>query len=141
MLARRELSEAQVRQRLARRGHSEHAIDEAVARLRGERAIDDQRVADAIARRESSAGRRSKLGAQWRIEQAGIAPPTARRSVEEAYSATDPEALLAASIAKRLRGRSEIADEREFQRLYRYFLRHGFEPDRIIRALKARSIK
>ena len=33
MLARRELSEAQVRQRLARRQHPAAAIDEAVARL------------------------------------------------------------------------------------------------------------
>ena len=49
MLARRELSEAQVRQRLVRREHGQAAIDEALARLRNERAIDDARVAEAIA--------------------------------------------------------------------------------------------
>src|SRR5438046_2537924 len=36
MLARRELSEAQVRQRLARRGHAVDVIDAAIARLRAE---------------------------------------------------------------------------------------------------------
>src|SRR5262249_57258941 len=105
------------------------------------RAIDGQRLADVLARGVSSAGRRMKLGAQWRIERAGSAAPTARRSVEEAYGAADLEALLEASIAKRLRGRTEIVDEKEFQRLYRYLIRHGFEPARAIRPLKAHSIK
>src|SRR5436190_24387744 len=54
LLARRELSEAQVRQRLARRGHEPGAIDEAVAKLREERALDDVRVAEAIAREQTS---------------------------------------------------------------------------------------
>ena len=61
MLARRELSEAQVRQRLARRGHDPESIDAAVARLKGERAIDDARVAEAIARTETAAKRRGRL--------------------------------------------------------------------------------
>ena len=39
MLARRELSEAQVRQRLHRRGHSDDEIDAAIGRLTSERAI------------------------------------------------------------------------------------------------------
>jgi SOS response regulatory protein OraA/RecX len=43
MLGRRELSEQQVRQRLARKAHTRDEIDEAVARLRDERAINDQR--------------------------------------------------------------------------------------------------
>ena len=41
MLARRELSEAQVRQRLLRKKHSPEAIDAAITRLKSERAIDD----------------------------------------------------------------------------------------------------
>jgi len=45
MLARRELSEAQIRQRLARREHEPDLIDEAAARLKEERALDDVRVA------------------------------------------------------------------------------------------------
>ena len=61
MLARRELSEAQVRARLARKQYDADAIDEAVARLRDERAIDDARVAEAIARTETSVRRRGKL--------------------------------------------------------------------------------
>src|SRR5437588_1721185 len=89
LLARRELSEQQVRQRLARRGHEAAAIDEAVARLRDERAIDDARVADAIARTQSSVRGRGKLRVQRHIEMAGIAKPTARRAIEDVYGAID----------------------------------------------------
>ena len=41
MLARRELSEAQVRQRLARRQHDAAAIDDAISRLKDARSIDN----------------------------------------------------------------------------------------------------
>ena len=49
MLARRELSEAQLRQRLARRQHDPDAIEEALTRLKAERSLDDERVAGIIA--------------------------------------------------------------------------------------------
>jgi regulatory protein len=141
MLARRELSEAQVRQRLARRGHEIDAIDAAVARLREERAIDDERVAAAIARTETSIRRRGKLRVRRQIEHAGIAAPTARRAVDEVFGDLDNDAHLQASLAKRLRGRDTIADDKDFQRLYRYLVGQGFEPDQVMRALKARSVQ
>ena len=85
MLGRRELSEAQIRQRLARKEYDQEAIDEAVARLRDERAIDDVRVAEAIARTETSIRRRGKLRVRLQIERAGIARTTARRAVDEVF--------------------------------------------------------
>jgi regulatory protein len=138
MLARRELSEVQVRQRLARKGHEADAIDEAIARLRDERAIDDERVAEAIARTETAVRRRGKLRVRMQIERAGIAKATATRAVADVFGAIDDDALLEASLAKRLRGRDTIADERTFQRLYRYLIGQGFESDRALKALSAR---
>jgi regulatory protein len=138
MLARRELSEAQVRQRLARKGHALDAIDDAVARLLSERAIDDARVAGAIARTETSLRRRGKLRVRRQIEQAGIAAPTAQRALDEVYGSIDDDALLEASLAKRLRGRDHIEDDAEMRRLYRYLIGQGFEADRVLKVLKAR---
>ena len=138
LLARRELSEQQVRQRLARKGHDQDAIDEAVARLREERAIDDARVADAIARTETATKRHGKVRVRMQIERAGIARDTAKSAVDEAFEGIDDEALIEASLAKRLRGRDTIEDDREFQRLYRYLMAQGFESDRIMKALTAR---
>lgn len=136
MLARRELSEAQVRQRLARRGHEPEAIDNAVAQLREERAIDDTRVAAAIARTETAVRRRGKLRVRLQIERAGIDKHTARRAVDEVFADVDDDALLEASLGKRLRGRDTVADERERQRLYRYLIGQGFDPDRVLARLK-----
>lgn len=138
MLARRELSEMQVRQRLARKGHDRDAIDAAIARLREERAIDDTRVAEAIARTETSVRRRGKLRVRMQIQRAGISNATAKRAVDNLFETIDDDALLEASLAKRLRGRDTIADDREFQRLYRYLIAQGFESDRVMKALSAR---
>jgi regulatory protein len=136
MLARRELSESQIRQRLARKGHSESDIDEAVERLRGERAIDDARVAEAIARTETSVRRRGKLRVRMQIQRAGIGKDLAKRAVDEVFSEIDDDELIEASLRKRLRNRETIADDREFQRLYRYLVGQGFETDMIMRALE-----
>jgi regulatory protein len=138
LLARRELSEQQVRQRLARKGHSSDAIDAAVVRLREERAIDDARVAEAIARTATAVRRRGKLRVRMEIERAGIAKATAKQAVDAVFDTIDDDALLEASLAKRLRGREAIADDREFQRLYRYLVGQGFEPERVLSALRAR---
>jgi regulatory protein len=141
MLARRELSERQVRERLARRGHPEGDIDDAVVRLKAEGAIDDARVAGAIARTETSVRRRGRLRVVRQIEKAGVADHIARRAVDEVFDGVDDDAQLEASLSKRLRGGRPVADDAEFRRLYRYLTAQGFEPDRVLRALRARSVK
>jgi regulatory protein len=139
MLARRELSEAQIRQRLARKEHEEADIDEAVARLREERAIDDVRVAEAIARTETSVRKRGKLRVKRKIESAGIASSTAKDAVDDVFGGLDSDELLAAALAKRLRHGKQITDDREMQRLYRYLIGQGFEHDRVLKLLKSRN--
>ncbi len=139
MLARRELSEAQVRQRLARRGHPSDDIENAIARLREERAIDDTRVAESIARTQTALKKRGKLRVRRQIESAGIAGATAKRAVDDVCSSIDDAALLEASLLKRLHGRERIADDREFQRLYRYLIGQGFDPDQVLGILRKRS--
>jgi regulatory protein len=138
MLGRRELSESQVRQRLVRKGHTEEDIDAAVKRLKDERAIDDARVAEAIARTETAIKRRGKLRVRRQIEQAGIAPAVARQALDSVFEDLDDDALLQAALGRRLRGDRPIADDREFQRLYRYLAAQGFESDRILKVLNAR---
>jgi regulatory protein len=135
MLGRRELSEAQIRQRLERRQHGEAEIDAAVARLKEERAIDDARVAGAIARTELTR-QRGRLRASRQIQSAGIAASVAKGALDEAFEAVDADALIEAALEKRLRGRERAADDREWQRLYRYLLGQGFEAERVATALR-----
>lgn len=141
MVARRELSETQVRQRLVRRGHDSDDIDGAIARLKDERAIDDARVAEAIARTETAVKRRGKLRVKRQIESAGISSANARHAVDEVFGEIDPATLIESALAKRLRGAASIRDDREFQRLYRYLMGQGFEPDQIMKVLSARRNK
>ena len=136
MLGRRELSETQIRQRLARREHDPEAIDEAVARLIEERAIDDNRVAQAIARMETGIRKRGKLRVRRKIESAGISPATAKRALDEVFGSLDDDDLLESALAKRLRRGAAIGDEREFNRLYRYLVGQGFEPQRVLAILR-----
>jgi len=141
LLGRRELSEAQIRQRLARRKHDADAIAAAIERLREERSVDDVRVAEAIARSQTSLRKRGKLRVRLQIERAGIAAATARRVVDEVFADLDGDALLDAALAKRLRIDDDIADDRAFNRLYRYLVGQGFEPDRVIALLRTRRLK
>jgi SOS response regulatory protein OraA/RecX len=69
------------------------------------------------------------------IERAGIAKAVARHAIDEVFGAIDDDALLEASLNRRLRGRTTIADDREMQRLYRYLVAQGFESDRALRRL------
>jgi len=139
LLARRELSEAQVRQRLRRRGHAPADIDQAIGRLVKEHAIDDARVAGAIARTETSVRGRGRQRVRMQMERAGIDSARAERALDEAFSELDADALLEAALDKRLRGRAKISDDRELQRLYRYLVGQGFEPDRVLQALLKRK--
>ena len=68
----------------------------------------------------------------------------AKQQVESGANVIDinvDEALIEGSLRKRLRGREQIADDREFQRLFRYLIGQGFEPDRVMKTLKAYRIK
>jgi regulatory protein len=138
MLSRRELSAAQVQQRLARRGYDAEDIAAALARLRQERALDDDRTAEAIAHTEAVVRRHGRRRVRRRIEQAGIDRGTARRAADAVFGTLDEAALLDEALARRLRGRETIADESELLRLHRFLVSQGFDPDRVLLALNER---
>ena len=136
-LARRELSEAQIRQRLSRRGFTPEDIDLAIDRLRQDGSLDDARVAAAIARSQLSIKKRGARRVRREIEAAGITPALAERAVAEVYAEVDADALMAAAIDRRL-GTRRLDDDREMARLYRYLVGQGFDADRAMAALRAR---
>ena len=141
MLARRELSEAQVRERLERRRHPSGDIEAAIDKLKEEAAIDDQRVARTIVRHETAIKRRGKLRIKLAIARAGIAATIAMEAIQSEFADLDDHALLDASLSKRLRHGRTIADDHEFQRLYRYLVGQGFESSAVLKALSARRRK
>jgi regulatory protein len=144
LLARRELSREQVRQRLLRR-HAADLVDEAIARLSEEKAIDDTRVAEAIARTQTSVRGRGRQRVRMEIERAGIDKSTARRVVEEVFAGLDDDALLEAALSRlsrlsrlsqRLRSAGAMTDDRQLARLYRRLVAEGFDADRVRASLR-----
>jgi regulatory protein len=136
MLARRELSEAQVRQRLGRLGHSPAEIDTAITRLKEARSLDDARVAGALARTLVGVHRRGRARVRQQLAAAGLSEEVAERAIAEAFEDVDEDALLRARIEGRLGGRDAPLDTRERARLYRYLLRQGFGHAQIMAALR-----
>ena len=137
LLARRELSTGQLRDRLTRRELPPSEIEAAITRLTRERAVDDARTALAYARRAAEVKLRGQSRTRREIEALGIDPATARRAVAEVFDEVDEASVRERAIAKRLDG--PIRDRAQFRRLYQALLRQGFPPDRVAAALVVRS--
>jgi SOS response regulatory protein OraA/RecX len=131
-LARRELSTAQLRDRLARRRVPDDEIDQVVARLTADRTLDDDRVALAAARTEATVRRRGRRRILQRLRQIGIAHDAAARAVETVFADLDEDALLDRAIARSLRGRPpEALDRAQLARIVRRLVGQGFAPGAI----------
>ena len=139
MLARRELSAAQVTERLRRRGFSAAEAESAVARLRGERALDDHRTATVHARRAARIAHRGPLRAEREIVALGIAPGVARAAVAEVYAEEGPQAVLRRALARRLPEDAAVEGRAHFSRLHRYLVSRGFDPQMASETLRGRT--
>ena len=138
-LSRRELSEAQLRQRLARRAFSPDSIDAAITRLREERALDDRRAALACARTEVRLKGRGRRRVEQRLMTLGIDRDVARGAVAEAFGDVDEGALIERAIERRLRRGESLDDPAVRARVYRFLLGQGFDGDRVSGALRRRG--
>jgi regulatory protein len=139
LLARRELAEAQLRTRLARKKFEEEDIDEALQRLRRERAVDDRRTALACARTEVRIKHRGRARVVRQVEALGIARDIARDAVAEVFAELDENALLEQALDRRLRHGLSLSDPAVFRRIHRYLLGQGFDPGRVTALLRRRA--
>jgi regulatory protein len=139
LVAGRELTSAQVETRLAKRGHDAASIEHALDRLRRANAIDDERAALAMARREASTKGRGPLRVKAALNAAGVRRETVSRALDAVDDPSAVDSRLRAALERRLRGRATIASRTDLQRLYRYLVGQGFEPDRVMAALRERQ--
>ena len=139
LLARRELAEAQLRTRLARKKFEQEDIDEALQRLRRERALDDRRTALACARTEVRIKHRGRARVVRQVEALGIARDIARDAVAEVFAELDEHALLEQALDRRLRPGLLLSDPAVFRRVHRYLLVQGFDPGRVTALLPRRA--
>jgi SOS response regulatory protein OraA/RecX len=137
-LARRELSTAQVRGRLARRQFDPHDIEAAVTRLQAERALDDRRAALACARREAHFKRHGQARALRQLEMLGIDREVARAAVTEVFADLDEDLLIEQALDRRLRTGASLPEAPALRRAHRYLLAQGFDAARVHAAIRSR---
>jgi regulatory protein len=138
LLATRELAEAQLRERLARRRFQPEDIDAAVTRLRAERALDDSRTAGAYARTEANLRGRGRLRVLRRLQSMGIASDIARAAVEDAFADLDETQRIEQALARRLRPGETLETPKVAARIHRYLLSQGFGAGEVVAVLRRR---
>ena len=136
LLARRELTEKELRDRLIDRDHPGEEIDRVITHLLESKALDDGRVARAYARTAANVKGRGRLRVMRELNAMGVARETATEAITEVFADVDERALIAKALQKKMRGKSRISDAREHARLYQYLMRQGFTPAGIVAALR-----
>ena len=137
MLARRELSVAQVRARLLEREHGADEVEAAIDHLLSTRALDDERVARAYAQTAVKVKGRGRLRVQRELHEMGIAREVAAAAIADTFGDLDERRLIATALNKKLRGKREIVSPAEYARLYQFLMRQGFSPAGVADALRA----
>jgi len=128
LLGARDRSEHEVRERLDKRGLDSTAIDAVIKRLYRYRYLDDQRFADAMARRGLRRGygsRRVRLD----LKKKGIAKDVIDTTVGTAFE--DEGALARTTLNRRYKS---ISDDKTRARAARFLLQRGF-PQRLVLAI------
>lgn len=139
-LTARELSEAQVRARLAEKGYTDVAIAPAIERLLENRTIDDRRAATAVARTEARVRRHGPHRVMGKLIAMHIDRDLAKDVVRELFGEEDEEALIDKALDRRLRGKTDrLKDPKERQKLIAYLVRQGFSASAASAAIRNKS--
>lgn len=136
LLARRELSERGLRDRLVDRGHPADEIDRVVKHLLETKSLDDGRVARAYARTAANVKGRGRLRVMRELTAMGIARDVASEALADVFADVDERALIAKALQKKMRGRPRVTNAAEHARLYQFLMRQGFTPAGIAAALR-----
>jgi regulatory protein len=139
-LTARELSESQVRSRLADAGYNDAAISDAIHRLVGNRTLDDRRAATSVARTEARVRRHGPRRVMGRLMSMDIDRDLAREIIAELFGEEDEAQLLETALDRRLRGKAErLKDPNERKKLIAYLVRQGFSVSASSSAVRKKS--
>ncbi len=135
LLGRREYTARELREKLIARGHDPADADRAVAELRADGSVNEERLAAAFIRTAVAVHRRGRHRIARELEARGIARPLIDRLLADL--APDDESAAIAEVLRRRRWPADpsLADRR---RMFQHLLRRGFSTDAIGTALKTR---
>lgn len=137
MLDARPRSVADMRRRLARRGHRTDTIDATIGRLVSAGLLDDDAYARQFARTRLTAGRTAPSRVRLDLMRRGIDRTTAAAAVRDVLSeeTVDVAAILDDLVRNRAALLADLDERSRRRRLYGYLVRRGFDADEIRRAL------
>ena len=105
LLARRELTSTQLRNRLTNKGFTPEAVNDSIQQLKKEGALDDRRTAGMYARQSALIKHRGPRRAILDIVALGIADGIAREVVSQTYEEVDTQLVIQRALDRRLTGR------------------------------------
>jgi regulatory protein len=141
LLARRELSARQLRERLARRKFEPDEIERVLTRLTADGTVNDRRVALACARTDAAVRGHGRRRILQHVQQLGVSAEVAAEAVSEVFGDVDERALLDSAIERRLRGASlGTLDQKAKARLVRHLVARGFEPSAVFSRLRRKGL-
>jgi regulatory protein len=135
MLGRRELTRAELIERLVDRGYEKDAATSAVDALAADGSVDDRRTAFAHVRSASRIKGRGRLRIQRELEARGITKSLAREALEQISNDDDLNAVRRFLSRKRVSSSSSPSPA-ERRRLFQQLLRKGFPADLIAKVLR-----
>jgi regulatory protein len=135
LLARRELTAFELRERLLKNEIPETEADEIVTRLRADGTLNDRRAAVALVRTHATVKARGRIRIEHELKARGVAPDVARAAIDEVFAELSEPELLERALRKRLRS-GHIATQAQFRRLYAYLVRLGFPTEQVVGLLK-----
>lgn len=139
-LGMRELSKAQVRQRLRRRGIDAEVAEAIIASLVELGALNEDRLALAAARRETAIRGRGPARARLALKALGLGDDTVNTALDATLAQVDVDALLERAIDKRLRNvPGGPLDRATFRRIAGALVRQGFDAQAVMNRLRRRG--
>jgi regulatory protein len=136
LLAYKNRTAHELRDRLRERGLAAPVIDEVVRQLEAQGYIDDRRLALDWARYRVQTKPVGRRRLAWELQQRGLDAALVDEVIREVYAEVDESSLLQQALHKRLRGRGAAPSAQERQRLRRYLARQGFDIEVIDAALR-----
>ncbi len=142
ILARRDHSEVELRQKLERYGFSAAVVDEVIERCYSYNYLDDERYAQAKSREMLRNGHGVGPKILLELRRRGIKESLAQTALQDASNEFPAEEVFRQQLERRFTNFDyAVASDKERQRLVSYFQRRGFDLGTIFSLLKSSEIK
>jgi regulatory protein len=125
----------QLREKLTEHGARRGDVEVVLARLTNEGALDDRRAARSYAYTAFRVRKRARARIVEELGARGISEPMAREAVEEVCGPDVELHRLEQAVIHALRGTRREHRDQDARRLFATFLRQGYDPDDVRRAL------